>query len=346
MNYSTLDRFQGAWLGSVIGAALAENTERSDYNKILQYRFPNWIQTRDEVAQVIIEEQPISVLPQLDRVLSQSCFDDSPDTVYHDAIDGNNNKQQSIPKADFNCCCDAIFILLPLIMLQEDNKDIKDLYKAAIQDCTTINSTEAEQEIEAWCYLTNLMLNHRFQLEEQNVSMMVKQVLGGARVRTTSLGTKLEIVSQAWERGFSLQQLADKLDRQESKEDAILTVSSAIALSFYCFISTPRNFMLSVKRATKIPNNLSVPVTVLTASISGAYNGISSISRNWLAATNNHQFQQAKKTANRLFETWSGIYNPDNLELLYNRDLLAVASPKIFQPRNSLKIISQKSSLS
>ncbi len=253
-----------------------------------------------------------------------------------------------------NYYCNLISILLSLIVIQEDNKNFQKLCKTIISQSNIPSSLtpEIEEEIATWNYLLTLALNNKFKLEEPNISMMVKQVLGGVKVKASSLVAKLEIVSQAWERGLSLQQLAEKLYQQENKLKLTASlvqpeVSFVLAMSFYCFISTPKNFMLSVKRATKISSNLSVPITVFTASLSGAYNGISGIPRNWKMAASHHQlYQQAQTTSQRLFKTWLGVHNPDNLELLYDLELHAVANPKIFQHRPNLKIISQKSSLS
>ena len=61
MNYDTFDKFQGAWLGSIIGSALANKSTESEPNKILRYRVPNWLKTREAIAQNIIQTQKIDV---------------------------------------------------------------------------------------------------------------------------------------------------------------------------------------------------------------------------------------------------------------------------------------------
>ena len=342
MNYSALDRFKGAWLGSIIGAALSENTNKLDYNKIVQYKFADWIKSRDTIAQVIINQQPIkSATPQLNKIFAEYCS-----IVFSNDVDGGS---EILKVALINRNGNAISMLLPLIIIQEDCQEIENLYTNIILQYSldSVDTTEIRQEIVIWNYLITLVLNNKLQLEKSNVSMIVKQVLGGVEVETASLVQKLETVSQAWKRGLSLSWLADRLYQQDLEKETIPTVGSAIALSLYCFISTPRNFMLSVKRAAVMGSELSAIVTVLTASISGAYNGMSGIPRNWLLATRNHQsYQQAQKTVARLAETWIGVHNPDNLTSLYDPEVNAVDAPRIFQSRQSLKIISQKSSLS
>lgn len=333
MNYSALDRFQGMWLGSIIGFALSNNSDQSDYQKLYQADFPSWIETRDEIAKIIIQNhQKELILKQIAYFLSQT------------------------PKINLQKHhCDIFLILLSLTIIQEDNANMVNICSEAVAQSygISVDTAEIEQEFVIWNYLITSALNSQLQFSEPNVSMIVKQILGGAKVSTSSLAKGLEIVSQAWERGLSLQKLTEIYEQENEKSKLKLenslfqpTVSFVIAMSFYCFISTPKNFMLSVKRAASIPSKLSTPITIFTASISGAYNGFAHIPRSWKLAANHHPlYQQTQETAQRLFKYWLGVHNLDNQELSYNSEFHAVADHSIFQPRQNLKIISQKSSL-
>ena len=349
-NYSTLDRFQGAWLGSIIGLALSNRIERSDYCKILDYEFPVWVEIRNQSAQIALENKPANlVVRQLTEILAKD-YSDSSSCARQDDLISSKNGSRLMPKASPNdYSCRVISLLLPLIMAQADTDSLKDIHTEVVaQYCPDLEiAAQTQADITAWNYILTQALNNKFQLGEPNVSMIVKQVLRGVEVTTASLVTNLEIVSQAWENGLSLEQLTQRLYQQENLiQEAVPTASLAIALSLYCFASTPRNFMFSVKRATKIDSILSPQITILTASISGAYNGVSGIPRNWLKAASNHRsYQIAQKTVKELYRTWSGVYRLDNNGLLVHSGVNAIASPQIFQTRQNLKIISQKSSL-
>ena len=258
----------------------------------------------------------------------------------------DNTIFEQIPRADLiGYYCRSISVLLPLIILQQDNNQISNLYAKTI---AKYNSNFAliesiQQDVAAWNYIVTLALNNQFPFEEANVSLAIERILSGIKAKPSSLVEKLNMVSHAWKHGWSLKQLTIELYRHENlTKETIPTASLVIALSFYCFASTPRNFMLSVKRATKIDCNLSMPVALLTATVSGAYNGKTNIPKNWLRPASDCQpYQLAQKTVKKLYRNWLGIYDLDNLELLCNLDVNKVATPGIFQTRQNLNIVSQ-----
>ena len=366
MNYSTLDRFQGAWLGSMIGSALSNNLYKSDYNKVLNYKFQHWVDIRNEIAEVAISSSSKSMLQTAEvsstGTITKCCLAARQSRIiFEEAIQNllenhfNNflryfsdipNNFEQIPKANLiSYYCRSISALLPLIILQQDNNRVCNLYiKTIAKYVSNLALVESiQQDIATWNCIVTMALNNQFLFEESNVSLTSERILNGIEAKSSSLVEKLNIVNQAWENGWSLKHLTTKLYRHESlTKETILTPGLAIALSFYCFACTPRNFMLSVKRATKIDCNLSMPIALLTATISGAYNGRTSIPKNWLKAAGNCQpYQLAQKTVKRLYQNWLGVYDLDNLELLCNLDGSKIATPKIFQIRRNLNIVSQ-----
>lgn len=351
MNCSTLERFKGAWIGSMIGDALASNLSGSDYHKIIQYRLQDWIDARDKIAQIAIDCQSVelAIVSSLD-ILLKYFSKNLQSGITNDTTENSVDLQYRVKTESSKYCCYVMSILLPIIVFQQSEREIGKTYSTIAEehDNIHINVVEIEREIALWSYLINALLNNKFQLEAANFSTVLARIISGARVKTTSLIAKLEIVSRAWERGYSLQQLADALEAAENFErETATTTGLAIALSLYCFISTPNNFLISVKRAAKLNNQLAVPVTILTASLSGAYNGIGGIPRNWLIATGHHQFYAlARETIAQLFATWSGVDNPRNIEISCSPEINAVAAAGVLQPRHMLEIISQKSSLS
>lgn len=319
MSYCTFNRFQGVWLGSILGEALGNHKSCSEGTKILNYQ-PNWDVPRNKIAEILIKAERLelkNINYQLDKLFQQ------------DEVAYSEENRKLINSSHL------ILSLLPLIIFYVDNPDV--LIKIVTQcNLNLANATQTQEDILIWSYLLALALNHKLDPQDLNVSMIIRQVLGGVELKTTSLVKQLEIVVSAWEDGATLHQLAEELLQQGSPSH------TAIALSFYCFATTPKDFMLSVKRAANLKKNIALSTTALTGAISGAYNGMTGIPRCWsIIANHNQAYQQAKKTTQELFATWLGIYSTDNHQFLFDQELHAVASPQIIQPRSSLKIISQ-----
>ena len=330
MNYYKSDRFQGMWLGSIVGAALEGNiaqSNKSEYETILHYQFSSWLQTRELIAQRIIQEQKLEaeyILEQLSPLLTSL-----------------TNIQE--PRTFTIFYINILLTLLPLIAFAEDNRDIYLKLKDR-DNFQSLNIAEIEADISVLTHLLILALNNQFEPKDTNVSMMVKQVVDSIGVKTTSSSEKLKIVSQAEKHGSGLKQLTEKLCQTDNWHHNVMsTATGIISLSFYCFASTPRNFMLSVKRASNLSQSLSLPVTALTATLSGAYNGVAGIPRTWRSATSHNQsFQDTIDTVRQLHKTWLGIHHINDQDLLYDPQIHAVAVPRIIQFRQNLKIISQK----
>ncbi len=102
-----------------------------------------------------------------------------------------------------------------------------------------------------------------------------------------------------------------------------------MAIAFYCFLSTPEDWRLSVLRAARC--GITTPLTCsLTGALSGAYNGGAAIPVEWrssyLSALKSRSTGEGpepsvwstssdvkiKKLANNLFAVWTGVYSPDS----------------------------------
>ena len=351
MNYSTLDKFEGAWFGGIIGSALSNKSDSSDYKRISNYQYPNWIEIRHRIAITLLENRQAKVELQhnLEGLLEEHFYN------FRNSYSYQHNSHQShalfelIPKADLvSFYCRSMSLLLPLSILQ-DNDYIENILPKTIKgfDLDSVLTKSLLQDIAVWNYILTMVLSGRFTFTEANVGIAIRQLLSSIKIEKSSLVEKLKVVNQAWEIGLSLQQLTKELYRYENSiGESTPTASSAIALSFYCFASTPTNFVISVKRAIEIDRQLSSSIALLTATVSGAYNGRTSIPKSWMRAVERHQSGRlAPKTVQKLYQTWLGVYDLDNLKLLCNSEATTIATPKIFQTRSSLKIISQKSTL-
>ncbi|MGL5793581.1 MAG: ADP-ribosylglycohydrolase family protein [Waterburya sp.] len=337
MNYCSFDRFEGMWLGSIISAAIASDKNLSE-QPLVQYLSSNWMLSRNEIAQLLIKAEKLEVgyiSEQLVAIVSNNSNFVLADVAV--------NQKQIVSLLEYQ---NILLPLLPLVIFWGDNQD---LLTAIITQCNlnTTHAMEIKEDVLIWSYLLALVSKQQLDSQTLNVRLIVKQILAGVKVETSSLIQKLEIVSQGWEQGITWQQLTERL----------LTTGNwgqiAIALAVYCFGSTPQDFWLSSKRAANLDQNLAALTTALTATISGAYNGMTGIPGSWRtiklprvtsgeAIANQHQtYQQAQSIGRELWKSWLGIYS-DNEKLLYDQQLHAVALPNIIQPRKTLKIISQK----
>lgn len=342
MNYSTFDRFQGVWLGSIIGLALGTKPDQGSYSehrRILNLATNPWLTTRNNIAQIIIDTQNIpasAITQQLVWLVEQ--------TVSQANANGNQHNSLAIAQ---KLSLRTILALLPVMIFQPQPQTI---YGDLIGECNSFldNPAEIERDILLWSYLLTSIINNQLLLADNQIGSLIEQTLIGVEVRVSCLVEQLEIIDRAWLQGFSLRQLTEELTRQSNFLAGEMRIRVLMLLALYCFASTPDNFMLSIKRASSLNYPWSEIIATLTATLSGAYNGITRLPINWRqTANNNGVYQQAQTTISALFKTWLGVYNSShNHQVIYDPKTDAVAVPKIIQPRSTLKIISQKSKIS
>ncbi|NJN59567.1 MAG: hypothetical protein HC879_19805 [Leptolyngbyaceae cyanobacterium SL_5_9] len=131
--------------------------------------------------------------------------------------------------------------------------------------------------------------------------------------------------------------------RHYSRKPEVASDVLEIAIAFHCFLSTPEDFRLSAVRAAQLHKN--PQTTCLTAALSGAYNGASSIPLSWRSALKrndsahsplNHLWGVASETelqhlSDQLLAAWSGAFDLDHL-LNYPGQTFAIAAPKVIRP--------------
>lgn len=120
--------------------------------------------------------------------------------------------------------------------------------------------------------------------------------------------------------------------------------NAAIALAFYCFLSTLEDLRLSVVRAARCPQ--SQITSALAGALSGAYNSIAGIPVGWRLALGKekgdnsalatlwgvHSETELLRLAARLLAAWSGVYDAEKF-LIDTSLVSAVAAPKVIKPR-------------
>ncbi|AFZ31437.1 ADP-ribosylation/Crystallin J1 [Gloeocapsa sp. PCC 7428] len=140
-----------------------------------------------------------------------------------------------------------------------------------------------------------------------------------------------------------LVQVQSLLKHQASLAKAIAVLgeaqpTSAIALALYCYLSTPEDFSLSLRRAAHLSQR-SPAISSIVGALSGVYNGTTSIPLPWrLALARDRQFlalwgMQSEAELLRLCDTlvaaWSGAYNTTIDDSLPT----AIAAPQVIRPR-------------
>jgi hypothetical protein len=112
-----------------------------------------------------------------------------------------------------------------------------------------------------------------------------------------------------------------------------------LVLALYYFSCTPDDFRICVLRAQKSPYQPKL-TTPLTGILAGVYNGWSGVPIVWrLELKHSQNAQIIHQQALRLLAVWSGVAQNSELNLISQ---VAIASPKVIQPRALLNIISQK----
>ena len=298
MTHNTCDRFQGIWLGSIFGQALADGTNQSGLT--FDFSPPDWQKQRKQATDILLDTKSLA------------------------------SSRQAKFQYDNN-----VLSVLPWILIDGDEPD---LFKQTIDELYhwTLPAEVRENTVEdlaLWNCLLRLLLDKSRSL--LNFELWCQQAMSYAGVENSLLVNKLATAIAAVKDGMSLHQLIEKLDLENNLQQ------TAIALACYCFATSPQEFSLSTTRAANIPH-LAWLTAPLTGTLSGAYNGMTGIPQKWRTIAERHStsYRSETKLAVKLFRAWLGVYLADCQEL-GAREFHAVALPRLIQPRESLKIISQ-----
>ncbi|HEY9769189.1 MAG TPA: ADP-ribosylglycohydrolase family protein [Coleofasciculaceae cyanobacterium] len=321
MSISTFDRFQGIWLGSVIGQALANQKGCCAQTKIINFPTQNWLVEREKIAQIVLTTENLSA-----KDIGQQL------AILQNATSKDDRQAE---------CGSSLLFLLSLIIFYGANLNFlsKIIAQYNLKSANSQKNAEIRIDILIWSCLLTTVLNNKFK-PDINVKSIIRRTTNIAEVEKTLLIEMLEIVTEAAKSGTSLHQLTEELPSRGN------SWQKAIALSWYCFTTTPNDFRLSIQRTASLEPNIAWLTAALTGTLSGAYNGISLIPWRWRAIANqNSIYRLESQIAIKLFESWLGVYSINSNCKLFNQQLYAVASPQIIQPRKALRIISQKSFL-
>lgn len=327
MNYHTLDRFRGAWLGSMLGSLM----ELPAVAKLDHYGSRSPLGQAYRHKDVEIGLQFFILREQLAKITIDSQRSDA-DAIADLLIKESQSLRLSL-LSEYSYC----WLLLPLIIFYGDNWNL--LRKIVRKYYLKLGNLSPDSELEAdtllWSYFLTSILNSGLELNSGYCSESIRKTLTNVGKKTV-LTTQLEIVITAIERGVSLHQLCDRLLSEKNRGQ------SAIALSCYCFATTPTDFKLSVQRASNLNPEIAGLTTALTGTVSGAYNGMAGIPLSWKKmADKNTAYSLASQKILELFRAWLGIDRAES-ELWSNLEIQAIAVPSLIQTRKTKKIISQK----
>jgi hypothetical protein len=145
--------------------------------------------------------------------------------------------------------------------------------------------------------------------EKLDIKTLIPQTIDFIGETPTSLPQSLLKVNNLLLQGAGLERVQGALSREEK-------LSKAVAMAFYCFLSTLEDFRLSILRATDKSDARSA-TGAITGALSGAYNSITGIPVSWqmkLSPTNSatsraSNRKQMIELADALVAVWSGAYD-------------------------------------
>ena len=304
MSYSPLSRFRGALLGSILGDALTTQIQSSFGSQGIQQ--PDWYN--------ILHYQPSEWTDKLQQV----CL----------MMGKSSQLEQQVWQQKSWSSGESAYIALPIILFYHENYSLLEQKIRRIAQCWQW-SAEVLEDVLIWGYIVALVLKEK--LDTRNI---IGQLLVGVREKQTPLFQQLKQLELWLLESQSLEQVVKKLSNQSQEW--------SIPLSLYCFGSTPENFYLSIRRATKHKAQAKI-TAMLTGALAGGYNGIMGIPTAWRKLSSQHPwYREIERQGKILFDNWSGVYLRGQKLDEERITRKAIAAPGTIQTRSSWTIISQQ----
>lgn len=182
---------------------------------------------------------------------------------------------------------------------------------------------EEIDNILVWCYTIRLAL--RGELFSPGLS---RRAILGTQVKQKASIEWIEKVEMFCLQGFDSTQLIAQLWSMKNRE---------IPLALFCFSNNPHDFWLTTQQALSLEGQ-AANVTALSATLSGAYNGITSIPVNWRISHQRDRFyEEIMVKTEEMIEEWVGIDSAKS-----NTVPSVITAPKVLQSRSGLTAISQQ----
>lgn len=321
MRYSLLNRFRGALLGSLLGEMLGSSSyQESVFNKCL----PTPPKSRDSKP---IEAKIVSYIPSDWSQIATCGIESLIDCGRLDAEDwviqaGKRQPSLALLKSTASSH-EAAVATLPIALFFHD-----DQIKLRQQLLCTIWQRESQEceGILAVGYAIALALT-----EKLDCANLIPEILAYLGTTQTPLVQQLEQVQILIEQGAGLDTTLTQLRRAaQLRGESVVCANTSIALSFYCFLSTPEDFRLCVTRAAHCAIYPQISATI-TGALAGAYNSNIGIPVGWRLALNRiGSGVERLQIADRLLAVWSGVYHTWAIE---SCQWAAIAAPRVIQRR-------------
>ncbi|MBE9125543.1 MULTISPECIES: ADP-ribosylglycohydrolase family protein [unclassified Coleofasciculus] len=324
MRYSLLSRFQGALLGSLLGEVLgSSNCHRGVFEQVRLVEIKS--------AGDNFEEKATHFFPLFsDWSQIATCGIESLVRCGRLDIDdwvlqcGKTQLSLQLLKA-VATSSEATVATLPTTLFFHDNPI---QLRQKLLQAAGVWQSEAEglEGVLAVALTVALALT-----EKLDTTSLIPQILTELGQSPAPLIQQLEQVQTLVEQGAELETTLAQLRREQvHQKKTEMGSDTAIALAFYCFLSTPEDFRLCVTRAAGSGYQPQT-TTAVAGTLAGVYNGIAGIPVGWrLAADQIPATVKRLQLANHLFAVWSGVLDTSGTNRCAQA---AVAAPGVIQPR-------------
>ena len=308
MGYSLLNRFRGVWLGSIIARELTTQQQQIKISQPNVNRanetLQQWFSSSEREIDLTIQKQWNFLLYTLGEKPVTSVAD-------KDLILGGEPSRV------------ILLGLLAIIYYHDDWSSLGNLF--AKPEKNDRESAENIDNILVWCCVVRLAL--RGELANRGLT---ERVVMRTRLQRESYSIQwLKKVEVSCLEGWSSKQLIKELSSMKDKE---------IPLSLFCFFNNPEDFYLTVRQALSMRGQ-GKNIPALSGALSGAYNGLTGIPGCWRYNCQDRDFyRQVTLKTGEMVEKWCGVISAGDSPIFSS----VITSPKILQPRSSLKIISQQ----
>lgn len=162
--------------------------------------------------------------------------------------------------------------------------------------------------------------------EKLTPAQLIPHILSLIETPQTDLTQKLLQVQTLLTQKAGLERALSQLNLNEPS-------TTAIALGFYCFLSSQEDFSLTVKRALCLQQPLA---STVAGALSGAYNSSSNIPSSWHALVVHQTSTDEKEVlqlSDSLVAVWSGVYEYEVHGAEVITKAVAVAAPGVIRSR-------------
>ena len=307
MRYSLLSRFRGTLLGTALGEIYGS-----------QYKQQTRLESPPEPGESV-ELNSLCPWSQIALLCAQSLIRCGRLDV-EDWLHNLSRLQPSFLSSKIGAASgsEAAVATLPVALFFHENEATL-LRELTLASAAWQGTQNTPIEVLAVGYAIALALT-----EKLNVATLIPQTLAYLQDSETPIGQQLAQIQTLLEQAAPLEQAVTQLCREHQPS------TTPIALAFYCFLSTPEDFRLSLTRAMQTGYEPQTTAAI-TGALSGVYNSLIGIPLGWRLAFNRNNSGEMLQMADQLLRVWSGVYDPTTAHSCH---LTTVAAPRVIQQRH------------